>query len=417
MKATETSELVREFRSIQNKIPLDIWITEDKYLRMKREGLIYAERAEIHFAQTQYSQAENYFTKALNIFQILRDMNNVLRTRGRWALIHSHKGDVKKAISIYEDIVEEYLRRDQLLAYALAGNFLGGLYRKVSELEKAIDILDKSTDILRRFKREISLITALDRKALAYQSRGEYQEALRAFEEAKLLAEKNEYIPGTVFGNMGALYIVMGDWKNAIASTEKAVTFFKAKGDKNRETLYLGNIATAHVELKDFDAAEKIFQEIIPLARELGLKVNEGLFLGNFGDCLMQSGQYERAEECFLQSIEIMEEAYPLAEQAFLSSYAKLELLRGNVQLAKQRIDQVEESVFGKTADELIKFLVKKAEIYQANEEFELGEALLLQIKELIFEYDFKEGTKVFQEVQELEQLFEQEGRFSEDMP
>ena len=408
LKATETSELVREFRAIQNKIPLDVWITDEKYSGMKQEGLLYAERAEIHFIQTQYSQAENYFTKSLNIFQILKDINNVLRIRGRLALIYSHKGQVKKAISIYEEIVNEYQNRGKMLSYAYAANFLGGLYRKVSQLDKALEILQKSTDILRRFKREISLVTVLDRKALTHQSRGEYQEALKAFQEAKMLADKNELVPATVFGNMGGLYMVMGDWDNAIVFTKKAVEFFRAKGDRNRETLYLGNIANVYVELQNFEEAEKIYREIIPLVRELGVKVNEGLFIGNLGDCLMRNGKYEEAEDCFIQAIDIMKERYPLAAEVFLSSYAKLTLLLGNKELAKERIEQVNESIFGKTADELIKFLVKKATIYHSVGELQAGEKLLNRVRELLFEYDFKEETGVFRAVQELEELFAQ---------
>lgn len=406
LKMTETSELVRNFREIQNKIPLDIWITEAKYLRMRQEALIYAERAEIHLVQTQYSQAESYFTKALNIFQILNDDNQELNLRGRLALSYSHQGELKKAILIYEELVEKYQQQGKLLAYANTGNLLGSLYRRQSQLDKALEILTKATDILRRFKREISLITVLDRKGVTHQSRGEYKEALEAFIEAKELAEKNDIVPATVLGNLGALYMVMGDWDNAILSTQKAVNFFHAQRDRNKESMFLGNIANAYVEMENFEAAEKIYRQIIHLVRELGIKESEGFFLGNLGDCLMQNRKYEEAEGCFTQAIEMMRESFPLAGEAFLASYAELALLMGYKELAKERIEQVNEELFGTTADELIKFLIKKATIYQALGDIKEGENILRRVKSLIFEYDFKKETSIYRAFQVLEERY-----------
>ena len=409
LQATETSELVVELRAIQNKIPLEVWITDAKHKQIRQEALIYVEKADIYLSQSQYSQAENYFNKAGNLFQVLRDIDKSSLIQERVALIYTHQGQIKKACLIYENLMVEYNRQGKLLAYARISNFLSGLYRQSAQFDKSLNMVDKSIEIFKKYKREIPLISVLDRKGLIHKERGEYPEALQAFHEAKAIAQKNKIIPGTVFGNMAGIYSIIGKLDEAINYTQQAVTYFQRKGDKNREALYLGNLALWYSETQKSEEAERIYREIIPLARELGTKINEGLFAGNFGDLLMNIGKYEEAESYFLLTIDILKERYALVAEIFSASYAKLTLLLGNKELAKTRIDLVNESLLGNMADELIKLKAKKAYIYHGVGEIEEGKYIVASIERLLLEHDFKEGSAVSRTVKEVQALYSEQ--------
>lgn len=135
---------------------------------------------------------------------------------------------------------------------------------------------------------------------------GDYEEALRNYEEALRLQEdrKDRRGASVTLLAMGDLYLFfVGDARSAIGFYERSVAIKKEIKDKKSEPEPLHQIAYAYYVLGDVDRAEHIYREVLELSRKVKNRRAEATALNGLGNCFLARGRTTEALEYYRQAL------------------------------------------------------------------------------------------------------------------
>jgi tetratricopeptide (TPR) repeat protein len=102
--------------------------------------------------------------------------------------------------------------------------------------------------------------------------RGDYDEALAAFEQAaaRFAEQDNPVGQGEMLNNMGVIYRVQREWETAVATLNQAQTLFQQAGDVSRQAQTLGNLGDLHAARKNPDDAARCYSDAAALFAQQG---------------------------------------------------------------------------------------------------------------------------------------------------
>ena len=106
-------------------------------------------------------------------------------------------------------------------------------------------------------------------------------------------------------GNQGIAQRALGQYLDAIATYQQALTLMQDQGDQLGESRVLGLLGNAHESLGDFDQAIELHQRSLELAKNLDNPLQESAALNNLGATYATEGQYPAAIELYQQSLTI----------------------------------------------------------------------------------------------------------------
>jgi Flp pilus assembly protein TadD len=151
---------------------------------------------------------------------------------------------------------------------------------------------------------------ALNNLGYAYNSLGQYQQAIKFLEQSKQIAtdigDRNS--EGKSLGNLGLAYSSQGQYQQAIELFQQSKEIATEIGDRNSEGLCLNNLSNAYQSLGQYQQAIEFLQQSLQIVREIGDRNTEGLCLMNLGLADFSQGQYQEAIELFQQSKQIATE-------------------------------------------------------------------------------------------------------------
>lgn len=135
---------------------------------------------------------------------------------------------------------------------------------------------------------------------------GDYEEALRNYEEALQLQEgrKDRRGASVTLIAIGDLYLFfMGDARSAIGFYERSVAIKKEIKDRKSEPEPLHQIAYAYYVLGDVDRAEQIYREVLELSRKVKNRRAEATALNGLGNCFLARGRTTEALDYYRQAL------------------------------------------------------------------------------------------------------------------
>ncbi len=219
-------------------------------------------------------------------------------------------------------------------------------YNEQGEWDKTLEVVEKALPLEGSEPEETFKLLGL--KGWALMKQGDYDRALKIFEEEKKTAEKLDIESGQVYHDLGTIYIRIGRLDEAIELLEKAIEIREKKGDLknihkslnnlgiaykdrgNREkckecfekTLRvleennlvseipaaLNNVGFINAIMGKLDKAIGFYKRSLDLSHKIGSKENQALSLGNLGDAYSKKGELEKARENILKAIDLMEE-------------------------------------------------------------------------------------------------------------
>ena len=106
-------------------------------------------------------------------------------------------------------------------------------------------------------------------------------------------------------GNQGIAQRSLGQYLDAIATYQQALTLMQAQGDQLGESRVLGLLGNAHESLGDFDQAIKFHEHSLEIAQTLQNPMQESAALNNLGATYATEGQYEEAIQLYQESLAI----------------------------------------------------------------------------------------------------------------
>ena len=245
---------------------------------------------------SNYNQGLAYLTKALDLSKIqygssdaqtascYNNLGEAYRSKGEYTTALAH---LDSALNIKEAI---YGENHIYLASVL--NNIGKVYVATGKLNDGLSYCQKALTIRKRGgASSLDIAKSLDQVGFVYYQLGELSESCKLQQEALLLVKENnittENIEGTVYGNLGNVYLAMGDYdKASYYLTKSAEVTSQVYGDKHPQyAMALGNIGTMYrvqekleqakdVHLKGFYIVDSVYSrtnpKIVPFYINLG---------------------------------------------------------------------------------------------------------------------------------------------------
>jgi tetratricopeptide (TPR) repeat protein len=129
-------------------------------------------------------------------------------------------------------------------------------------------------------------------------ARGEWSQAEASFKQAIALSPH-----ATVFSNLGALYLYLGRYADAIPVLEQATAL--GSGDHNAYLIW-GNLGDAYKWAGRQPETARAYTKAIDLAAtQLSLNPNNGTLLGQLAVFYAKMGDAPRAEDCITSAVKL----------------------------------------------------------------------------------------------------------------
>jgi tetratricopeptide (TPR) repeat protein len=182
------------------------------------------------------------------------------------------EGSAREALAAYDSALSllEPQRPSAQLADVL--RWKGTLLRELGNPAAAEPLYARSLEISRRLPYAGGIANALNCMAIIAQRRGDVKRARRLYAEAAQNAVHagERRLFGMIEQNLGALAMVQGEDKDALARFRLSLRGFRDAGDEEGACWVLCNVGRLHMLAGELDEAERASQEALALARRLG---------------------------------------------------------------------------------------------------------------------------------------------------
>lgn len=195
------------------------------------------------------------------------------------------------------------LAREISDSLAMAGlmQFSSFLYSRTADYEKGMARNDSALKIFSSSGHRIRLANTWASRATLLSSMGENNLSIRAYQIADSIykLESQEEARGSLFNNIGLVYISQRDYVTALKYLQQALAVLPPKKISESYLITQGNIAEARLGLKQYKEAKSILAENQPKAIQLGLnRVASGMALVS-GKALLEESELEKSAQQF----------------------------------------------------------------------------------------------------------------------
>lgn len=152
--------------------------------------------------------------------------------------------------------------------------------------------------------------TLLNNVALVYHQVGQYDEAIRAYEESLVIsreqADRRDQAKTTQ--NLGAVYLSRGQYEQALSLTQESIDLAKAVGDQEQQAYSLNALGRIHSDRGQYPQGIQAYVQALDLARSIPVKRLEASILGNWAIVLHDQGDLQGALKLHQQSQDLTQE-------------------------------------------------------------------------------------------------------------
>jgi tetratricopeptide (TPR) repeat protein len=253
------------------------------------------------------------------------------------------EGSAREALAAYDSALSllEPQRPSAQLADVL--RWKGTLLRELGNPAAAEPLYARSLEISRRLPYAGGIANALNCMAIIAQRRGDVKRARRLYAEAAQNAVHagERRLFGMIEQNLGALAMVQGEGKDALARFRLSLRGFRDAGDEEGACWVLCNLGRLHTIAGELDDAERASQEALSLAKSLGdVPLAEIVELSRV-DLLIARGRADEAETLCRHEIALAEHRGDRSRRAeSLRLLAKIGRERGELEGAARSLDE-----------------------------------------------------------------------------
>ncbi len=248
----------------------------------------------------QILDPENALSHLLAALEIFRDLEHNVEIEtvlGRLCFTYWANGEYEKAKSYGLESLAEASKRGDLIAVAKAHNHIALAFDSAGEYPEALEHYQKSLSIYRDQEHEYGLLAPLLNLSEMCQSMGEYKLALKYGEEfADLVIRLGVKADYAFIGVRDQALLHMGVYDQSLARLESLLEYTSGPNYAQQHgyvLMYLGQFALAHKDFAEagtyFDKAKSAFDSIQYVATQNKIKIFQGYAdfgLGNMRQAL-----------------------------------------------------------------------------------------------------------------------------------
>lgn len=286
-----------------------------------QESTLSREKILVLRARSLCMQAESYrrrgmFAKAMPVAEdalaaALEANSRADEARAMCAIGYVHKETAEfhaaldwfsRALIIFEDI------RD-IAGISVATSNIGLVYLEFSDYSRALEYLNRSLAADEECGDKNGIAAGICNIGVVYFQLEDYTQALEYYVRALAICEELglKAFAATNTCNIGYTYLKLSDYSRALEFLGRALGMFEKLGMKTGIAYTMGNIGTASFQMADYSRALEFFGRALAILEELGDKSTITLQISNIGEVYAtpQFEDYnpEKAEEYLLRAI------------------------------------------------------------------------------------------------------------------
>ncbi len=330
----------------------------------------------IYLRASDFSNARDYFTKALTLSRETEDTQTELISLAYLGDVYRELEDVPKALESYKDVLTKAHNLGARSLEISMLNQIGYMYQLTGDLKQAIDSYTKALNLSQQTNNKRGEASAYLNNAAVYQDLGDMQKALDFIEKSLVLYKetKDQRGEAEALNNTGTMYESLGDYEMAIDYYNKALPLFIKLGYTQGEARIYNNFGVVYEALEKFDKAIESYEKAIPLYQKIQDRPGLSTTLSNLGAVYsLNLNQQEKALTYYQQALTLARETKSLDDEALALRRIGIAYLKlGELDKAFENLTQalkMEQKTQDRRGEADTRFAIAQIEIKRGNYE------------------------------------------------
>lgn len=265
----------------------------------------------VHWYQGKYDQAVEYYSKSIEIFQKLKEEQEVSYPLNNLGNICFDRGDIDHTIEYYQKSLAIREKIGDINAMAGSYNNLGNAYYKKGNYSEALRNYKRSTSIYTRIGARSSLIVPMSNMANINLEQADYRSALEYNQKCMEMAEKVGALVGLSINihNQGCIYQFLNALDKAIECAHKSYTLKCKQKDTFGKAGTFNLLGDIYRIKGEWFKSERFLQKAIKIYQEINSKPGEAEALKSWAELNLETGNYALAFELLKNALRLAEES------------------------------------------------------------------------------------------------------------
>ena len=179
--------------------------------------------------------------------------------------------------------------------------------RKKYRFYRAIFWHDFQEKLALEMSNPLQVINAKNNLGLIYRRMDRYSKAIKAYQEALLLSDSLDYIPGFVYATngLGNIYLALGNYDEAMRNFRECLQIEQTQNNLVGVAMNLNNIGHVYMNQNDLDRALEYFILSMEVNREINSQRGVAISYNDIGEVFLRKGNTEKALNYFLHSLQL----------------------------------------------------------------------------------------------------------------
>lgn len=215
-------------------------------------------------------------------------------------------GKYTEALKCLENSVDNCKKIGNMQGAVSQLQALGNIYRNLGEFDNAIRVFNEAVLASRNLEPD-SLCSTLGNLATVYNHINDYEKAIEILDQGYAIAIStgNKQSEGSMLTSYGIAYFQKGEYDKAVEFVKKSILVTKQIGDRQGECMALHNLSNFSLQFNDFELSIACSNSSLIIAKELGIRQSEGAAYYNIGSCYFFKGEQALAIYNLQQAVDI----------------------------------------------------------------------------------------------------------------
>ncbi len=218
------------------------------------------------------------------------------------ATIYYHKGELNKALELNNKSIEISREIDDKQGIASSYNFTAVIFYVQGEIDNALEYYNKSLEMKEEIGDKLGMANTLINIGLVHRNHGNINRALENFNKSYRINEELGDKRGMAvsLNSIGSIYHNQKEYLKALEFYKKGLVINEEIDHKHAIALLLSNIGLVYLELGDMQNALENYTKSYEIAELIGDKDIIAISLSSLGEIYYKKQQYKTALKHFM---------------------------------------------------------------------------------------------------------------------
>ncbi len=284
----------------------------------EKEVSVLLELAKLYRENNNNIKAISICNQIIELQQKNNDLEGVLASNFRLAVIYSDIGNYPKALTQYEKIITTI---DKPATIAKAKRAMGIIHNRMGEYKEALSLYQECLSIYQEAKDRFNIGLVQNNIGNVFTNSGDYKQAQNYYEQAldNFEAAKQKSWVGSALQNLGSIAYYQGDYQQATSYSQRALQIFTESKDQEKLLITYNNLSLYFSAQADYKTAFDYYKKAVTLAEELGDKKAVATATARLGEIYLVQQEFPLALEHFKRALNLNKEVFNRAEVRILS--------------------------------------------------------------------------------------------------